>query len=742
MMSRGIIKRLLTVWLMAMVAGTPAIAFDDSVFRLQRALTLAGYNAGAADGVWGTETARAAATAAIDAGLSPPSDPGDAANLAPHLTLRFNQLAEEREHSAAHLQVVMTERDAIHLLERAGIGANPQEVAALVGLTRSQAISWVIAGLDPSPLAVPLPASLVDAPYPAYWIRWDYDRAERDDFGARRDREMANLRLWWVRMMIATRHPQQERLLLLWHNHFVTAYSGVDHNVHSILAQDQMLRRLGCTNLRSLLHAVLRDPAMLNYLDNDHSLPARPNENLARELLELFVLGGGYGEGTVREVARALTGYRTNALRQQEFQFAEWAHDQGDKTVLGVTGDLDADTVIDILLAQPQTAEFIAAKFWRAYVSEFFDDPTERMAIAAEFRNSGYEIKVLLRQTLASRAFWSDDIRYTIVKSPVDLVIGAIRSSRVVPGWWPGIPAVLASLGQDLFNPPNVAGWPGGEDWIGTARLLDRRNVIDDVRQAAQMPMFQFAVARRPHTPSGPVSDVDATRRTAQNQLTDQPPTESLTAERVSFEWADAVSPNDEWITLALGLLAPRFGAIQPDAIRLKIVRQITSKGARVMLELSGDDCFPDCFWSPHSGQTAELSVPNRFILTGWETAADIAAWNELRLSQKRFVATLWMAVPSLLASARTGRNWSERGGSAATAMWRDILDTIDHTLPSSRYAALAAPEPFRLSPAETPPIAASVPFIPPLVAGQQAATVQVAGYSMPPPDDPAWHLK
>ena len=393
----------------------------------------------------------------------------------------FNRLAEEREGSITHLQKEMTVADARHLLERAGIGAHPTEIRALLGKTRSEAISVMIEQLDVSEPLLAYPAAVADA-YHYNWVASDFESEQRQAFRNARDKEMSQLRQWWVREMLSTDRPAGERLMLIWHNHFVTAYSSINEAVRAMYLQHDMLREVGFSNFRQILRSVVRDAAMLNYLDNDNNRKDSPNENLARELMELFVLGeGNYSEQDVHEVARALTGYEFSAIRDYAFQLNGYEHDNGVKTILGERGRFDADDVIDILLEQPAASEFLAQTFWQAYVSEFNTDSDEIAEIAVAVRESDYDIRTLVRATLASRGFWAIENRGTIVKSPVDLLIGGIRTSGHLPDWWSTLDNRMMVLGQHLFEAPNVAGWPGGGDWITPSRVRLRENMLIDL---------------------------------------------------------------------------------------------------------------------------------------------------------------------------------------------------------------------------------------------------------------------
>ena len=390
----------------------------------------------------------------------------------------LNTVSEKRDKNTPWLQKKMTFEDARHLISRTGIGAHPSEISRIVGLTRSQAISKIVANIDSRNPETETPL-FFNKPYPNYWIQGDLDENDQQKFRVARDKEMEELRLWWVSEMLTSQSPAAEKLIMFWHNHFVSSYSGVNENVHLIAKQHWTFRQLGHTNFRTLAKAIIKDAAMLEYLDNKQSRKKNPNENFARELLELFIIGeGNYSEKTVKEVARAFTGYSSNGLRQDEFRFNHWDHDNGWKIIFDRKGHFDGDDVVDILLNQSETSEFIARKFWKNYISDFNFNDEEIKEIAASFKSSDYDIKTLFRSTLSSKSFWASQNRATIVKSPVDFIIGTIRSTGRLPDTWPSIPNELSTLGQNIFEPPNVAGWPGAGDWIVPSRLLMRRGML------------------------------------------------------------------------------------------------------------------------------------------------------------------------------------------------------------------------------------------------------------------------
>lgn len=221
---------------------------------------------------------------------------------------------------------------------------------------------------------------------------------------------------------------------------------------------------------------------MLNYLGNRSNKKNSPNEILARELLELFTMGEGeFDEHTVKEAARALTGWTVSVPNNMTFSIAHWDQDKGNKTLFGRSGSFDGDDLIDLILEQPAAARHLARVFWRNFVSEFIVDEDAIASLATTFRESNFELEALYRAVLESSAFWDDVYRGHIVKSPVDLLIGTIRTTGVVPKRWQAIPAELDNLGQALFDPPNVAGWKGGRNWITPDRLLSRRAALNSL---------------------------------------------------------------------------------------------------------------------------------------------------------------------------------------------------------------------------------------------------------------------
>jgi len=329
--------------------------------------------------------------------------------------------------------------DARHLLLRTGFAASPRDVAEYAKLTREQAVDRVL---------------------------------QRDHAQLGQD-----LKAWWLAEMIATSAPITERMTLFWHNHFVASLRKV-RAPQLMYRYNATLRQHALGSFSELLHAMARDPAMIVYLDGVSNRKGQPNENFARELMELFTLGEGhYSERDVKEAARAFTGWSLDGESGQ-FVFRKAQHDDGQKTVLGRTDDLDGDDVLELLLEHPRTAENVVAKLWRELVSPD-PDAGEVRRIARRLREARYDIRVAVRLLLASDAFWANENRATLVKSPVELIVGTLRQFGFrVPDAFPFV-VFARQLGQDLLAPPNVKGWPGGEAWITASTLLARRQMLE-----------------------------------------------------------------------------------------------------------------------------------------------------------------------------------------------------------------------------------------------------------------------
>ena len=362
--------------------------------------------------------------------------------------------------------------DTRHLIGRTALGAEWGGLKALEGKSRSEAIKILLK-----------PGSTKTPPLPKLTPWATVSRmSQRNGAGKQRARKMMmkegeRLKRWWMLHLLRTKTPVNEHMTLFWHNHFTSSLEKVEQP-RLMYQQNQLLRQNAMGNFRKLLHKVARDPAMLIYLDGSMNKKGSPNENFARELLELFTMGRGhYSEADIQAAAVAFTGWGVDRNRGT-FTYDSRKHDNKKVTFLGKTASFTGDQIIDVILEKPQTAENITKKFWKEFVSDMRPDSRLIKQWATTFRQSNYDIKTLLSEILNSDAFWSAKYRGTLTKSPVDLLVGTLRT---LP--YPKLPDtqlvhISQLLGQDLFDPPTVKGWDGGTAWIDTQTMLVRTSFL------------------------------------------------------------------------------------------------------------------------------------------------------------------------------------------------------------------------------------------------------------------------
>ena len=384
---------------------------------------------------------------------------------------------------------------AAHLYGRAGFGGRPEEIQGLLQLGPEGAVSYFV---DYDKIAVT--ETRPD------WAKPDPERNERvrqiqqmakadmaadkteeekqadaekrrqtvQEIQREQNRHLEQMRGDWLDLMANGPRPFQEKLTLFWHGHFATSAVKV-RDAYFMWRQIDTFRQMGSGNWLELLEATAKDPAMLIWLDQAQSRREHPNENFARECMELFSLGEGhYTEKDVTEAARAMTGWSLDRI-DEDYRYRPFFHDNGSKTFLGRIGNLTGRDVLETIVAQPQAGRFITEKLWRFFAS---DDPSPQLigALADEFQSEGNNFKPLLRTMFRCEEFYADSVVRSQIKSPVQWLIGSVRLlERPMP---PPIVSteMIKNLGQDLLMPPNVKGWDGGLSWITTNTLLARYN--------------------------------------------------------------------------------------------------------------------------------------------------------------------------------------------------------------------------------------------------------------------------
>jgi uncharacterized protein (DUF1800 family) len=390
---------------------------------------------------------------------------------------------------------------AAHLSNRAGFGGSPSEIERLADLDHDKAISSlidyeVIPDLTLNPdWAKPDPVRMAKIRDVNQHGTPEEKKQLQQENNKLLQLQIIELRGWWLQRMARGPRPFQEKMVLFWHGHFATSVDKV-RDAYYMWRQNELFRRLATGSWQQLLTDAGQDPAMLVWLDQAQSQKAHPNENFAREVMELFSLGEGhYTEHDISEGARALTGWSLDRL-EQKYVYRPFFHDNGDKTFLGRTGNLDGDDVIAQIISQPQSARFITAKIWNYFAGQA---PSDKLndALAAVFRANGNNFKPFLRVMFRSEEFYSDDIVRNQVKSPVQWLIGSVRMLEcdlppTLVSW-----GMLRQLGQDLFAPPNVKGWDGGITWITTNTLLTRYNDAEALVEGTLPPLNASDFARK-----------------------------------------------------------------------------------------------------------------------------------------------------------------------------------------------------------------------------------------------------
>lgn len=376
---------------------------------------------------------------------------------------------------------------ARHLLCRAGFGGTPEEVDRLHAMGLHQAVDSLV-NYKKRPIPdVAFNAVPPERPEPYENRLKPEDRNKLQQRRQNREyQQLHQMRMWWLKRMAESPRPLQEKMTLFWHGHFACEYQVIE-NSYSMYLQNQIFREHATGNFGALLHGIVHDATMLRYLNNNVNVKGRPNENLAREIMELFSMGlGNYTEEDIREAARALTGYNYDHWSGQ-FRFIEGQHDPAPKTIFGQTGTWGGDDLVQIILRQPATSRFIARKLFVYFVHDE-PDPATVDRLAAVLRANNYELAPMLENLFLSEEFYSPKAMGTQIKSPVHLVAGTLRELGVKDVNYDPLVHALRSMGQDLFQPPSVKGWDGGRAWIDANRIFLRYNAIANLVESLPRP--------------------------------------------------------------------------------------------------------------------------------------------------------------------------------------------------------------------------------------------------------------
>jgi uncharacterized protein (DUF1800 family) len=389
--------------------------------------------------------------------------------------------------------------EAKHLLWRAGFGGTPAQVRMVADWGPERAVGHLVRfeGAPEHPVADRAFESNIIVPLTPQQVQ-AYRQAQREQnevvieqFRRRRQMQQATdrrqilaMQKWWLERLIESPRPLEERMTLFWHSHFATSYRTTENSYHMFM-QNKLFRENAVGNFGELLFRIIRDPAMIAYLDNNESRRGAPNENLARELMELFSLGeGGYEESDIKEGARALTGY---TFVGNEFFFRQEWHDDGPKEILGKRGNLDGDGFVRAILGSRRCSEYVCMKLYEHFVATLPAprDPDYRAMtgvierMARTMREHRYDLAPVLSELFQSEHFYHQRFRGERIKSPTELVVGAVRSLNTPVRSLSVLNDAMDLMGQRLFFPPNVSGWAEGRSWINTSTLFTRQNIMN-----------------------------------------------------------------------------------------------------------------------------------------------------------------------------------------------------------------------------------------------------------------------
>lgn len=368
-----------------------------------------------------------------------------------------------------------TQQRNLHLLSRAGFGVTASDISAVGGVANGDLLSVIEKKSKSKPeffdvadnMVKGLLMGLGEAGAMAKKLN-ELSKEEKVKVKQQSREDLKNLNLTWIDEMVSSEAQLREKMSLFWHGHFACR----DIN---IFFQQQLLgevRENALGNFGDLLKAVSKSASMLGFLNNQQNRKSHPNENFAREVMELFTLGrGNYTENDIKEAARAFTGWGFDL--NGDFVFRKIFHDAGSKTILGRTGNFDGDDVLNLLLEQKQTAKYITQKVYKYFVNDTPDNEKVNW-LADRFYQSNYNISALMHDIFSSSWFYDSKNVGNKIKSPVELIVGIRRLLPMEIDNEPVLLILQRALGQVLFYPPNVAGWPGGKNWIDSSSLMLR----------------------------------------------------------------------------------------------------------------------------------------------------------------------------------------------------------------------------------------------------------------------------
>ena len=547
----------------------------------------------------------------------------------------------------------MDAREAAHAFRKSGFEASPYLLSQWVGKTRHEWVQQVMDGLTMTP-GIEAPEWTEHSV--RHWGFREWPNQRRRAFADTRRDEVEALRAWWMVQMVATPSPMSERMVMFWHNTFVVSFDGLKNRSDALWAHDVTIRQHGLGNYRDLLAAMIRDPALLIYLDNTSNVVKHPNENLARELFEIYTLGDThYSEIDIREAARALTGWHVAQFGPLRFSINEPKADSGQKTIFGQTGHFDGDDLAGLILSQPASAEHVVSRLWQEFISNSDPDPEFVKVLSELFVAESFEIRPVLKAMLNSTYFWDAEYAGTRVKSPVELVVGATRGAQR-PWLTPAQSAdSLRKMGQHLFAPPNVSGWGYGEYWLDPALIVERERALGrmGLSDMAARPAMTDMPAMAPREPS---SALPGDAKTL------------VTKEMVSIYFTPAKGGRELGLSVMFDGLA--FAGRTWDYFGVAFHQQVDGQ---YRMTLTRDQCRPDCLqaWPV---DLARKRVTNKARFYPEPTRADERTFWILDPPDQALVAALMGVFPLALERVLASKRHTTP---AQVEAWRSRMDGL-----------------------------------------------------------------
>ena len=502
----------------------------------------------------------------------------------------------------SHLSVEVTLEDAIHLESRAGIGAPKYRVERLIGLSRSEAINLVLEDLEiGSARTNSLPKWIDQGSF--VFLEGRYNSCN-----VSQTRRVSSLENGWIEEILLTNAPVYERLVLLFSNHFVADFNS--YRVAEAYARHhKIIRDHSAGNMGDFLKAILKDPAIIIYLNNNTNFIFNVNENLAREYLELFTLGeGNYKEADIKNLAKVLAGESVNPI-SQEYEWLRGGSSTRSFKVLNREISKPEEAV-ELVLEQKAHSLYLAEIFYREYVNSEEVDRSSVSEIAARYYRSGFEIKELLKATLETQNFWASDNRFSLIKDPVDLVLGTARTMGISNDMaldFRDFTGAFARMNFFMINPPNVAGYPGGFAWIDGGLIEKRvailKSMFVDSRDTVDMPKLREAKLSW-------LREGENRRTRYDNKLEkilSEAPPDQLIVEAAFLHYVNRSFKQNNHPGFKLSLLGVHLGDKKWEGITYQMGRD--KKNGYDFVRLESNGCFPSCLKNFNGGFSKKSGV-------------------------------------------------------------------------------------------------------------------------------------